>query len=106
MDNLIDELVRERAQAAALQLELEVVPGFWLLPGLGLGLGFQLHSRGVLAAGLLFGLLCRDVPCCLVCAGLQLGEPRCPVILLRFSLRARLRLRLGSGRRVHVRGAL
>ena len=52
MDNLINGLVRERAQAAALQLKLDIVLGFCLLPGLGLGLSFQLHPRGVVAAGL------------------------------------------------------
>jgi hypothetical protein len=59
LDNLISGLVRERAQAAALQLELEVVPGLCLLPdlGLGLGLGFPLDPRGVVAVGVPFGLL-------------------------------------------------
>lgn len=50
MDSLINGLVRERAQAAALQLKLDIVLGFCLLPGLGLS--FQLHPRGVVAAGL------------------------------------------------------
>ena len=45
------------------------VPGFCLLPGLGLGLSFQLHPRGVFAAGLPFGLLCRDTLRCLVRSG-------------------------------------
>jgi hypothetical protein len=31
-----------------------------LLPGLGLGLGFELHPRGVVAAGVPFGMLGRD----------------------------------------------
>ena len=57
LDNLISGLVRERAQAAALQLELEVVPGLCLLPGLGLSLGFPLDPRGVVAVGVPFGLL-------------------------------------------------
>ena len=60
MDNLINELVRERARTAALHLDLGSVPGFCLLSGLGLGLGFPLDPRGVFAAGLPFGLLCRD----------------------------------------------
>ena len=51
LDNLIDGLVRERAQAAALQLKLNFVSGFCLLPGLGLGLSFQLHPRDVIADG-------------------------------------------------------
>jgi len=66
LDNLINGLVRERAQAAALQLELDLVPGFGLQPGLGLGLRFQLHPRGVFTACPPFGLLCRDTPRCLV----------------------------------------
>ena len=64
LDNLVNGLVRERARAAALQLELEVVPGFCLLPGLGPS--FHLHPHGVFAAGPPFGLLGRDTPCCLV----------------------------------------
>jgi len=64
LDNLINGLVREHAGTAALQLKLGFVPGFCLPPGLGLGLGFQLHPRGVLAAGVPFGLLCRDTLLC------------------------------------------
>ena len=60
LDNLINGLVRERAQAAALQLKLEFVLGLCLLPGLGLGLSFPLHPVGVFAASLPFGLICRD----------------------------------------------
>jgi hypothetical protein len=66
MDDLITGLVRERAQAVALELKLGFVPGLYLLPGLGLGLSFQLDPRGVIAAGLPFGLLCRDALRCLV----------------------------------------
>ena len=66
MDDLISGHVRERARAAALQLELDFVPGLCLLPGFGLGLSFQLHPGGVFAAGLPFGLLGRDPPRCLV----------------------------------------
>ena len=62
--NLINGLVRERAQAAALQLKLDFVWGFGLLPGQGLGLSFQLHPRGVFAISSPFGLLCRDSPRC------------------------------------------
>jgi hypothetical protein len=40
MDNLINGLVREHARAAALQLELDFLPGLCLMPGLGLGLRF------------------------------------------------------------------
>jgi hypothetical protein len=65
-DNLINGLVRERARAAALQLKLGFVPGFCLLLGLGLMLSFPFDPRGVVAAGLAFGLLCRDALCCLV----------------------------------------
>jgi len=77
-----------------------------LLPGLGLDLSFQLHPRGVFAAGVPFGLLCRDALRCLTRSRQQLVESRCPVLLLGFSLRARPQLRSGSGRRVHIRGAL
>ncbi|MGH3177905.1 MAG: hypothetical protein ACRDPF_29015, partial [Streptosporangiaceae bacterium] len=47
MDNLIDALVRERAQAAALQLELGFVPGFCLLPGLGHLVDRDPHGRAL-----------------------------------------------------------
>lgn len=60
LDNLINGLVRERAQAVALQLKLDLVLGLCLLPGLGLSLSFPLHPRGVFAASVPFGLLCRD----------------------------------------------
>lgn len=60
---MINGHVRKRA---ALQLKLGFVPGFCLAPGLGLGLSFQFHPRGVFAAGLPFGLLCRDSLRCLV----------------------------------------
>jgi len=40
------------AAAAALHLELGFVPGLCLLPGLGLGLSFQLNLRGIFAARL------------------------------------------------------
>jgi hypothetical protein len=66
MDNLINRLVRERGQAAASQLKLDVAAGFCLLPGFGLGLSFQPHPHGVVAAGSAFGLLCRDALRCLV----------------------------------------
>ena len=56
----ITGLVRDRARAAALHLDLGSVPGFRLLFGFGLGLGFPLDPCGVFAAGLPFGLLCRD----------------------------------------------
>jgi hypothetical protein len=69
MDNLINGVVRERARAAALQLKLGFVLGLCLLPGLGQGLSFQLHPRGVVTVGLPFGLLGLDSPCCLVRSG-------------------------------------
>src|ERR1700750_2680249 len=50
LDNLINGLVQERARAAALQLKLDFLPGFGLLPRLGLGLSFQPHPRGVFIA--------------------------------------------------------
>ena len=61
----ISGLVRDRARAAALQLDLCLVPGFGLMAGFGFGLGFPLDPRGVLAAGLPFGLLCREALCSL-----------------------------------------
>jgi len=69
MDNLIHGLARERARTVALQLKLGFVPRFCLLPGLGLGLSFQLHPRGVFTAGLPFGSLRRDTLRCLACSG-------------------------------------
>ena len=62
LDNLISGLVRERAQAAALQLKLDFVPGLCLLPSLGLMLSFPFDTCGVFAVGLPFGLLCCDSP--------------------------------------------
>ena len=61
-------LVWERAQATALQLKLDIVPGFCLPPGLGLMLSFPFDTRGVFAAGLPFGSLCRDALRYLVCS--------------------------------------
>jgi hypothetical protein len=60
MDNLINGLVRERAQPAVLRLKLDFVSGFCLLADFGLGLSFQLHPRGVFTARLPLCLLCRD----------------------------------------------
>jgi len=54
-----------------------------------LGLNLLLHPRGVLAAALPFGLLCRDTLRGLVSPCQQLVEPRCPVILPGVILRAR-----------------
>jgi hypothetical protein len=105
MDSLINGLVRERAQTAALLLKFGFVPGLCLLSGLGLGLRFQLHPRGVFAAGLSFGLLGRHALRGLVRLCYQLVEPRCLVILFGFTFRACPPLRLGSGRRVHIRDA-
>jgi hypothetical protein len=106
MDNLINGLIRECARAAALQLKLGFIPGFCLLPGLGLGLGFPLHPRGVVAAGLPFGLLCRDTLRCLVRPREQLVQPRSPVVLRGLNLRARLWIRPGNGFRIYVRGSV
>ena len=60
VDSWINALVRERARAAALQLDLGSVPGFRVLYGSGLGLGFPLDPRSVFAAGLPFGVVCCD----------------------------------------------
>jgi hypothetical protein len=43
-----------------------LVTGFGLMSGFRLDLGLPLDSRGVFAAGLLFGLLDREALCCLV----------------------------------------
>ena len=81
MNISISGLVWERAQAAALQLELGFfVPGLCLLPGLGLRLSFQFHPRGVFAAGVPFGLLCHDTLCRLVRPCLQLLKQGGPVL--------------------------
>lgn len=56
----ITELVRDRARAASLHLDLGPFAGFRLLLGFGLGLGFPFEPCGVLTAGLPFGLLCRE----------------------------------------------
>ena len=50
-----------------LELKLEFVSRFWLLPSPGLG--FQFHPGGVLAACLTFGFLYRDALRCLVGSG-------------------------------------
>jgi hypothetical protein len=72
--------------AAALHLELDLVLGLCLLPGLGLGLSFQPDPRSVVAAGLPFGSLCRDTLRGLIHSGQQLVEPRRPVVLPGFIL--------------------
>jgi hypothetical protein len=59
MDNLIKGS-SGNALKSALQLELDVVPDLCLLPGLGLGLSFELQPGSVFAAGMPFGLLGRD----------------------------------------------
>lgn len=107
MGDLMNRLVRERAgTAAALQLKLDFVPGFDLLPGFGLYLNLPLHPRGVVAAGLPFSLLGRDTLRCLVRPCLQFIEPRCLVDLPGFVLRTPPRLRPGRGRRAQIRDAL
>ncbi len=60
VDGWITELVRDRARAATLHLDLGSFAGFCLLFSLGLGLGFALDPGGVFAAGMPFGLLCRE----------------------------------------------
>ena len=69
VDSWISALVRERARAAALQLDLGSVPGFRLLSGFGLSLGFPFDPDGVFTADLPFGVLCRDALGGLVCPG-------------------------------------
>ena len=103
---MINGFVRERARIAELQLKLDVVLGLGLLPGLGMGLSFQLDPRGVFTGGAPFGLLCLDALRCPVRYREQLVEPRCPVLLRGFILRARPWLRSGSEERVHIRDAL
>jgi len=62
----INELVRDRARAAALHLDLDSLPGFSLPSGFGFGLGLSSDPSGVFAAGLHFGLLCGEALCGLV----------------------------------------
>ena len=66
VDSWITELVRDRARAATLHLDLGSFAGLGLMFGFGLGLGFPLEPCGVFAAGLPFGLLCREALRCLV----------------------------------------
>ena len=54
----ITELVRDRASAATLHLDLGSLVRFRLLFSFGLGLGFPLKLCGVFAAGLPFDLPC------------------------------------------------
>ena len=60
VDGWINTLVRERARGVALQLEFGFAPDFRLLIGLKAGLGFAPDPGCVFAAGVPFGLLCRD----------------------------------------------
>ncbi len=60
VDSWITALVRQRARAAALRLDLGLVPGFAVLSGFGFDLGFPPDPGGVLAAGLPLGFLRRD----------------------------------------------
>ena len=69
VDSWISGLVRDRARAAALHLDLGSFAGFRLLFSSGLGLGFALDPRGVFAAGLPFGLLGCNALCGLVRPG-------------------------------------
>ncbi len=81
VDSWINELVRDRARTAALQLDLNFLASFGLMSGFGLGLGFPLDPRGVFAAGLPFGLLCSEALGGLVGSREQLVQPRRPVVL-------------------------
>ena len=106
VDSRISALVQDRARTAALHLDLGLVPGFGLPSGFGFGLGFPLDPRGVCAAGLPFGVLCREVPCGLADPREQFVQPRHAVVLLGFGrrrlifpagLRSRPGIRLGCG---------
>lgn len=59
VDSWINALVRQRARAAALRLDLGLVQGLGVLCGFGFGLGLALDPGGVVAGGLPFGLLLR-----------------------------------------------
>jgi hypothetical protein len=59
VDSWINALVRDRARAA-LWFDLGSVPGFGVLSGFGLGLGFPFDPCGVVADGLPFGVLGCD----------------------------------------------
>jgi hypothetical protein len=83
----INVLVRDRARTAALHLDLGLVPGFGLPSGFGFGLGLALESRGVCAAGVPFGVLCRAALCGLAGPREQFIQPRRPVVLLRLRRR-------------------
>ena len=63
---MLPPVVRERGSTAALQLKLDFVPGFDLLPGLGLCLSPRLHPGGIVTAGLPFGLLGHDTLRCVL----------------------------------------
>jgi hypothetical protein len=54
-------LVRNRARAATLHFDLCSLESFRMPPGLGPGLGFAFEPRGIFAACLPFGSLCREV---------------------------------------------
>jgi hypothetical protein len=103
VDNCINELVRDRARAASLHLDLGLVLGFGVPSGFGLGLGLSFDPRRVFAAGLPLGLLRRDALRGQVGPHEELVQPRRPVILgrrgliLRAGLRSRPRIQLGRG---------
>ena len=73
VDDCINGLVRDRARAASLHLDLGLVPGFGLASGFGLGLGFPLDPRGVFAAARPFGVLRCEALCGLVGPREQFG---------------------------------
>jgi len=97
----LNALIRNRARAASLHLDLGLATCFGLMSSFRLGLGLPLDSRGVFAAGLLFGLLDREALCGLPGPREQLVYPRRPV-LLRGLLRRGLVFR--AGLRAGLRG--
>ena len=105
LDNLINGLVRQRAQPRRYSSS-SVRPGLGLLPGLGLGLSFPLHPRGVFAASLLFGLMCRDTLRGLVRSLLAARPAALPGHPARVGSPGSSAPPSGSGRRVHIRDAL
>ena len=73
VDSWINALVRERARAAALQLDLGFVPGFGLLTGFGLGSGLPARSARRI----------RCWPAVRLAAPRRAGRPGRPVLAVR-----------------------
>jgi hypothetical protein len=105
-DGWVNAPVRDRVRTAGLHLDLGLVAGFGLLSGFGFGPGLALESRGVCAAGLPSGVLCREALCGLAGPREQFVRPRRPVVLhglrgrgviFRAGLRSRPGIRLGYG---------